>query len=215
MSWEPIAVPNPPPNNTDTAIFKFRLPNYGGDPNVWGYGLNGNWYALDIILGEIRTTANNAMPKAGAAEFTGAPLFAVSVDLGSLAKPAATVHTGAISVHQPSGSVLGTWATDGRLTAVDVSITSDERLKHDIQPIGTEMLVKAAMNLRPVSFRWNDNDATQDYGLIAQEVERVLPWAVTTNERGTKSISWPKVLLAVLALAQAAGEKVLRIELDD
>ena len=65
---------------------------------------------------------------------------------------------------------------------------SDARLKDDIQKMEKEDALESLMKLRPVSFKWKpDSDQARahngvQYGLIAQEVQRVLPHIVTESE---------------------------------
>ena len=58
------------------------------------------------------------------------------------------------------------------ITAFDVTIPSDIRLKKDVKDItnGLEIINK----LRPVSFNWKKNN-NESIGFIAQEIEEVLP----------------------------------------
>ena len=82
-------------------------------------------------------------------------------------------------------STVGIWS-DGYLSAKGQN-TSDRRLKTDIKNFNATSIIKS---LRPVSFRWNelarknnkvfDTDDVQ-YGLIAQEVKKVAPWAAVDN----------------------------------
>jgi hypothetical protein len=60
----------------------------------------------------------------------------------------------------------------GNITAFDVTIPSDIRLKKDVKNItnGLEIINK----LRPVSFNWKKNN-NESIGFIAQEIEEVLP----------------------------------------
>lgn len=60
----------------------------------------------------------------------------------------------------------------GNITAFDLSIPSDIRLKKDVKDItnGLEIINK----LRPVSFKWKKNN-NESIGFIAQEIEEVLP----------------------------------------
>ena len=60
----------------------------------------------------------------------------------------------------------------GNITAFDLTIPSDIRLKKDVKDItnGLEIINK----LRPVSFKWKKNN-NESIGFIAQEIEEVLP----------------------------------------
>ena len=67
---------------------------------------------------------------------------------------------------------------DGDVIAFSTTI-SDERLKHDIEPI-TDALDKVKQ-LNGVTFTYNADDK-KSAGLIAQDVEKVLPSAVSEKE---------------------------------
>lgn len=223
MSWEPIEVDNPPPDNVDTDNYKLRLPDYGGDPDSWGYGLNGNFFALDIIIKAVSDIADAALPKAGG-EMTGDILFAVPVEddpeteedetqlpcgIGSAAKPAAYVHTAEISIHGPGDAELGAWGDDGKITAVDVTITSDARLKVDVEPL--MLRPNVALSLKPVSFKWKAN-GEHDVGLIAQDVKALMPWAVSEH-KGQLRVSYSKVMLALLATVQEQARMIRSLQI--
>jgi hypothetical protein len=67
---------------------------------------------------------------------------------------------------------------------------SDKKLKKDIKDI--EHALDIILQLRGVSYRWRKTDK-KDYGFIAQELEKVLPELVYTDENGYKSISYAKI----------------------
>ncbi len=81
---------------------------------------------------------------------------------------------------------------------------SDKRLNEDIKDMSDDYGLGAITQLRPVQFTWKDKTASEklgpQIGLIAQEVEQVIPEAVDTmpdkkikNEDGSEeSISSPK-----------------------
>ncbi len=81
---------------------------------------------------------------------------------------------------------------------------SDKRLKKDIKDMSDDYGLGAIMKLRPVQFAWKDKTSSEklgpQIGLIAQEVEQVIPEAVDTmpskeitNADGTKeTIENPK-----------------------
>lgn len=222
MSWEPIVVTNPPPDNVDTDNYKMRLPDYGGDQDTWGHGINGNFYALDIIIQAISDIADEALPKSGGT-MTGDILFATPVEddpeteddetqlpcgVGSATLPAAYVHTAEISIHGPGDAELGAWGDDGKITAVDVTITSDSRLKTDIEPFMVR--ATAALGLKASSFKWKLN-GENDVGLIAQDVKVILPWAVSEH-KGQLRVSYSKVMLALLATVQEQARQIRALQ---
>ena len=89
--------------------------------------------------------------------------------------------------------------------ATGTSVTSDQRCKKDIQPL--ESSLDKISRLRGVNYRWKvaaypDRGFVKgkQMGLIAQEVEIVLPELVQTDREGYKGISYDK-LTAVLVEA--------------
>ncbi|WP_419172486.1 tail fiber domain-containing protein [Halobacteriovorax sp.] len=62
------------------------------------------------------------------------------------------------------------------------SCSSDRRLKHDIEDFNDG--IEAIMKLRPRTYVWRaDDKKVLNYGFIAQEVQEVIPHAVTEDER--------------------------------
>jgi len=68
---------------------------------------------------------------------------------------------------------------DGDVIAYSTTVPSDERLKHDIKPIGNAL--DKVCQLNGVTFTYN-TDGKKSAGLIAQDVEKVLPSAVSETE---------------------------------
>ncbi len=70
---------------------------------------------------------------------------------------------------------------------------SDIRLKKDINPLSNDLRDKF-MQLNPVTYHWKDTskDPKLQYGLIAQETEKIFPEMVSTatDEMQTKSINY-------------------------
>lgn len=73
----------------------------------------------------------------------------------------------------------------GDITAPNFISTSDRRLKQDIRTIASPLF--KVQNLRGVSYVKNDKE---EIGVIAQEVETVLPEVVRTGEDGYKSVTY-------------------------
>ena len=70
----------------------------------------------------------------------------------------------------------GNLDVDGNVTAYSTTTPSDERLKHDIQKIDNALDKVSQIN--GYTFKYNNRDGKQSAGVIAQELEKVLPSAV-------------------------------------
>jgi aldehyde:ferredoxin oxidoreductase len=60
-----------------------------------------------------------------------------------------------------------------------------------------------------VYYDWVDGHNTGSIGVLAQEMEKVLPEVVTTNDRGLKTVSYGNI---VGVLIEAIKEQQVRIE---
>jgi len=112
----------------------------------------------------------------------------------------------------PRGAPLIYGEFDNRLVIVNGDLESDShrvisdiRLKRDIQPLKSSL--DRVLELRGVSYRWRTEEfpergfkETGQIGLVAQEVEGVIPELVSTNSQGFKAVSYDK-LTAVLVEA--------------
>ena len=73
--------------------------------------------------------------------------------------------------------------------------SSDKRLKDNIQPI-SEPLYKLS-KVGGYTFDWNDKQDTyegNDVGVVAQEIEEILPQLVTTRDTGYKAVKYEKII---------------------
>ena len=98
-----------------------------------------------------------------------------------------------------SGSYTGSFTATG-----DVTAYSDERLKRNIETINKPLDIVNA--LRGVKF---EKDGRHSTGVIAQEVEKVLPEVVHTDAEGMKSVAYGNV---VGVLIEAIKEQQKQID---
>jgi len=107
-------------------------------------------------------------------------------------------------------------ATDGRIDASNDIVaysTSDQRLKENVTPI--ENALEKVKTLTGVEFDWKEDTAHvhgyhgHDVGIIAQDVQAVLPEAVRTNESGYLSVRYEKM---IALLIEANKELAARVE---
>jgi hypothetical protein len=112
-----------------------------------------------------------------------------------------------------AGTVFGTGAGSGCIRRFDGSVlagtcSSDARFKRDIQPFAPSLDRVAA--LRPVDYSWRADEfparalgTARSYGLIAQEVEQVLPELVSSDDQGYKAVDYTRLpLLAIQAIKE-------------
>jgi hypothetical protein len=102
-------------------------------------------------------------------------------------------------------------ASTGALTAVSHVSSSDERLKSDIQTLTNA--VQTVENLRGVSYLRNDKP---EIGVIAQEVEKILPMLVQEDPEGYKTVAYGNMVgLLIEAVKELSAEvKALKAELN-
>ena len=79
--------------------------------------------------------------------------------------------------------------------------SSDKRLKENIKPI--ENPIGKIAQISGNTFDWIENDEVHshkgsDIGVIAQEIESVLPELVTTRENGYKAVKYDKVVALLI-----------------
>jgi predicted RecA/RadA family phage recombinase len=127
--------------------------------------------------------------------------------------------TGTLSL---SGSYSGTWAVTGGITATGevTAYFSDANLKKDIVEIQDP--IAKLMSIRGVTFRPNETALAlgvtdkEEVGVIAQEVEAVLPQLVTPSAfKGYKTVKYDKLtaLLVEAVKAQQLQIDALRAEI--
>ena len=127
-----------------------------------------------------------------------------------------TVITGSLTVGQ-TGSLN---STVGRIDATNDIVafsTSDRRLKENIQPI--ENALSKVIGVSGNTFDWKPlteeevktihGNTGRDVGVIAQEIEEILPEAVTTRDSGYKAVNYEKI---VPLLIEAIKEQQKQID---
>jgi hypothetical protein len=172
-----------------------------------GYGVHGKQGNYEGYLGfsdcavQGRETASNNWGCLGMSGYAG--YFAGRVLVRSLS-------TG--SVCADSNGVLG-------------NCVSDARLKRDVHNLAADIdVLDAVERLRGVTFAWDtsvdrakDMGSRRELGLIAQEVEQVVPEVVGVGKDGYRSVDYSRLtaLLIEVAKAQRAEIAAQRTVIDD
>ena len=115
--------------------------------------------------------------------------------------------------------VSGAINAGGEITAY---ASSDERLKENVAVISNAMGKINAV--RGVTFDWKDEIIEskggedgyfvrkKDVGVIAQEIEAVLPEIVATRDNGTKAVRYEKLVALLIEAVKELGSKVEQLE---
>ena len=124
---------------------------------------------------------------------------------------------GQILLKDGAGTTQLTIRAAGVLTNGAVDTSSDRRLKTRITPITNATGVIQA--LKPVSYLWKDplRDSRTHHGFIAQEVEKILPDLVKTDEdTGLKSMAYTELIAVLVKGQQLQTEEIelLRAEIN-
>ena len=127
---------------------------------------------------------------------SGITSIAVKDDVGN--------YVGILTMSSSLATIGGELRVTGDITAF---YSSDERLKNNISPIPDAL--EKVISISGNTFDWNSNSTHtgRDVGVIAQEIEKVLPEIVTTRENGYKAVQYEKLVpLLIEAIKELKNE---------
>lgn len=101
--------------------------------------------------------------------------------------------------------VSGTIYATGNITA-----NSDLTLKKNLELITNP--TDKLMQLNGYSYQWKSDDSHQ-YGVIAQEVEKILPYAVSTGNDGIKGVSYNQIIPVLIEAVKEQKAKIENLEI--
>lgn len=157
------------------------MPGTAGATTVWG----------NVSVGS--TTINGSLNVTGSLSVTSAPTFS-----GLNLTNTLTISNGGANITGLT-NITGELRVTDDITAFYVS-PSDIRLKTDLNKISDPMA--KVLELSGYTYKWNDlgadkykqNTEKTDVGVIAQEIEKVLPEAVKTDTEGYKTVAYDKII---------------------
>lgn len=94
--------------------------------------------------------------------------------------------------------------------------SSDQNQKENIVPIATPL--EKLYKINGVEFDWNDNapewvgENRHDVGVIAQEIEKVIPEAVEIRDDGYKAVDYKKVVPLLIESIKELSDRVAELE---
>ena len=111
-----------------------------------------------------------------------------------------------------NGNLTGYLRVAGDITAY---YSSDRRLKDNIQPI--ESPLEKVSKLGGYSFDWIPTENIHineghDIGVIAQEVEEILPEVVITRDNGYKAVQYEKIVALLIEANKELKERIEKLE---
>jgi hypothetical protein len=183
-------------NNTDAASFEIGKHNIANDPIFMVDGETGNI----TVSGTIDTTSANLTLRRAASDND---RIVIEADQHSF-------FVNGTKRFEVKGD--GTVQVNGTLNAtadVVAYFSSDKRLKDNLKPI--ENSLDKVSKLSGYEFDWNDKQKTykgHDIGVVAQEVEEVLPELVATREDGYKAVKYEKIVSLLIEAIKELKEEI-------
>lgn len=110
-----------------------------------------------------------------------------------------TSTSGTLVAANTSSSKLTFVPSSGTLTVVDLNSTSDIKFKENVKQI--ESALNILNNINGYSFDWKET-GKKSYGLIANELQKVLPELVNNEERGLSVSYLPLIAILIEAIKE-------------
>ncbi|MEL0436674.1 tail fiber domain-containing protein [Phycobacter sp. K97] len=151
---------------------------------------NTDWDVLLDAAGNLSGLANTAVAR-------------TNLGLGSMATKSAADYDAAIAA---KAALSGATFT-GVVTAPNFVSSSDARLKSEVETISDALALVSA--LRGVRFTM---DGSRQIGVIAQEVETVLPEVVRDNEAGQLSVAYGNITGLLIEAVKELAARVAALE---
>jgi hypothetical protein len=95
------------------------------------------------------------------------------------------------------------------ITVLDLNSTSDQNLKENINTLKDS--IDTINKINPVEFTWKDSKA-KSYGVIAQEIQQILPELVQKNESNTLGVNYIPIIALLLDAVQQLDKRVKYLE---
>jgi hypothetical protein len=180
------------------------------------YKINSNFKSLDIGLCEVSDATEELSTINGILSSNGSGSFGIAVSGVDYYVPNTNLFSANI-VATGTASVSGDVNVNGTIKAAGDVIafsSSDQRLKTDIKPL-TNALHKVS-NIKGVSFNWNEDLQDvykgKDVGVLAQEVEKVLPESVVDRHDGYKAVKYEKIVPLLIEAIKELNSKIEHLE---
>jgi hypothetical protein len=184
-----------PAETTDPISFAFDISRENSTQRgiTFGMATNDSYGAIgthnaDIRLGHTFGTETN-----------GQPAFYPTLTIQHIDEA-----VGRVGIGQTSPSTL--LDVNGTTTTVSLVETSTKKLKEDIQPLDSQL--ENLKKLKPIEFAWK-KDKKKDFGLLAEDVEKVYPYLVEHDEEGKLiGVKYSKLTSVLVKALQEQQEQI-------
>src|SRR5210317_1874920 len=201
-----------------------------GDNPTFG-GITGDYVVVDVVaVGDVNaltpggTATNPAIVFANTAQTSNNGIYSANsstINITTAGTQRATFNGNGLKINNGAlGVDVNASTTDGRIDASNDIVaysSSDRRWKENIKPIDNAL--NKILKIGGYEFDWKElseeerktqhGNEGHDIGVIAQEVEEVLPEVVTTRENGFKGVKYDKM---VALLIEGMKEQQSQIE---
>jgi hypothetical protein len=171
---------------------------------------SGSFNIQDITAGASRLYVNSAGNVGIGTQTVGAKLTVAGTGsfsgvLSLTSGTASTVYTNGALVVTGGVGISGALNVQGDITAF---ATSDERLKDNKTTIANAL--EKINNISGIAFDWNEKSEKtgSDYGVIAQEIEKILPNAVVTRDNGYKAVKYDSLIPLLIEAIKELNAKI-------
>jgi hypothetical protein len=110
-----------------------------------------------------------------------------------------TINSANVGVNTNNPSTAYTFHVNGRIGSNAINETSDRRLKKEITTLNNSL--EKVLKLKGVNYYWRNEEFPErnfskklQYGLIAQDLEKIIPELVETDDEGWKSIEYSHIV---------------------
>ncbi|MGE3769525.1 MAG: tail fiber domain-containing protein [Bdellovibrionales bacterium] len=175
---------------------RYAYIDFVGDDTYTDYGLRLLRYNTGANAGSTLTHRGTGTLSIVAQEAAAVTIGTTNTTRVTVASGGDVTFTGKIGLNGSAVNASYAIAATGNLLTGGYFHSSDARLKHDVKNFERDAFL-VVKGLQAVHYKWN-KDNKDDFGVIAQEVEKVLPEVITRDDKGFMAVQYDKLVLPVI-----------------